>query len=469
MTRTRFLVLGLLVLAVAVIAVVGLRNKARLVAMMHRATYVAPPPARPLTAAEDRRRLMDLLHIKALRPGVDGRNPHAPNAANYDEARANPYRVLPDLLKTVDGKTVDKAEDWWRVQRPAIADDFEREVYGQLQTLILLPQWKTVDTVPETVGAQQGITRHLVFHVADQADARRFVDMKLTITLPAKGTGPFPVILQLASGKLKPPPGMPPSTWREQVLAKGWGTAVLDVDSVQPDNGADLVRGIIGIASHGKPRGPADWGVLRVWAWGASRVMDYFESDATINAQQVGIEGHSRYGKAALIAMAYDSRFSVAFISSSGAGGAALLRRNFGERLENLAGVGEYHWFAGNFLKYAGPQTANDLPVDAHGLIAMCAPRPVFIGAGSKGDMWVDARGMFLAEVAAGAVYRLLGARDLGTTTMPPVGTALLSGDLAFRQHEDGHTPEPNWPSFLEFASRYLHVGGKQVLPHPHG
>jgi hypothetical protein len=167
--------------------------------------------------------------------------------------------------------------------------------------------------------------------------------------------------------------------------------------------------------------------------------------------------GHSRYGKAALIAMAFDARFAVAFISSSGAGGAALLRRNFGERLENLAGESEYHWFGGNFLKYAGPLSAKDLPVDAHELIALCAPRPVFIGAGSNGDSWVDPRGMFMAEVAAGPVYRLLGKKDLGTTVMPPVGTTLATGELAFRQHEGGHTPEPNWPAFLGYAARYLH------------
>ncbi|HTC34321.1 MAG TPA: hypothetical protein VK724_13160 [Bryobacteraceae bacterium] len=169
----------------------------------------------------------------------------------------------------------------------------------------------------------------------------------------------------------------------------------------------------------------------------------------------------SRYGKASIVAMAYDPRFAAGFIASSGEGGVRLHRRNYGELLENLAALNEYHWMAGNFLKYAGPLTPNDLPVDSHELVALCAPRPVFVSAGSLqgGDGWVDAKGMFLAEAYAGPVYELLGKKGLGTTEMPPVETGLLSGDLAFRQHNAGHTAGPNWPTFLAFADRYLSQG----------
>jgi len=172
----------------------------------------------------------------------------------------------------------------------------------------------------------------------------------------------------------------------------------------------------------------------------------------------VAIEGLSRYGKAALVAMAYEPRLAIALVGSSGEGGAKILRRNFGEQVENVASTSEYHWMAGNFLKYAGPLTANDLPVDAHELIALCAPRPVFVSSGSQQveGGWVDARGMFLAAVAAGPVYELLGKQGLGTSEFPAMETALTSGDIAFRQHTDGHTVGPNWPAFLEFASRYL-------------
>jgi len=177
-----------------------------------------------------------------------------------------------------------------------------------------------------------------------------------------------------------------------------------------------------------------------------------------VDAKQVGIEGLSRYGKAAIVTMAYDERFAIGFIGSSGAGGAKLHRRNFGEMVENVAGSGEYHWMAGNYLKYAGPLTAKDLPVDAHELVAMCAPRPVFISAGSQQveGGWVDARGTFLAGVGAGPVYKLLGKKDLGTTEYPPQQTALIDGEVAFRQHEGGHMTGPNWPTFLKFADRYI-------------
>jgi hypothetical protein len=242
------------------------------------------------------------------------------------------------------------------------------------------------------------------------------------------------------------------------VARQSWGYAVLIPTSYQADNGAGLTQGIIGLCNKGQPRQPGDWGALRAWAWGASRALDYFETDKDVDAKQVGIEGLSRYGKATLVTMAYDQRFAIAFVGSSGEGGAKLHRRNFGELVENVASAAEYHWMAGNFLKYAGPLNWNDLPVDAHELIALCAPRPVFISAGSpkmEGG-WVDQRGMFMAAVAAGPVYELLGRKGLETAEFPPIETALMAGDIAFREHGGGHTTGPNWPAFLTFASRYL-------------
>ncbi len=407
--------------------------------------------AAPLTAEQDHQRLLDLLHSPPLRPGVSG-DPQAPDAANYDEAKANPSTALPDPLKLKDGTRVDTADKWWQRRRQEIADDFEAEVYGRVPDSVPPVVWTVADSAPERIGGLSAVTRHVVGHLANAQGAA--LDIRLTISVPAKVKGPVPVILQLAPDAALM--ARFPSTWRRQVLAKGWGAAVLDVYSVQPDSGDGLTGGIIGLASGAKPRGLGAWGALRAWAWGASRAMDYFETDPAIVSDRVGIMGHSRFGKAALVAMAYDPRYVVAFISSSGAGGANLLRRNYGERIENLAGAGEYHWFDGQFLTYSGLKTAADLPVDAHELIALCAPRPVFIGAGANGDGWVDARGMFMAEVAAGPVYRLLGAKDLGTSTMPPVGKALTGGALGFRQHAGGHTPEPNWPTFIAFAARVL-------------
>ncbi len=255
------------------------------------------------------------------------------------------------------------------------------------------------------------------------------------------------------------------------MIADGWGYAYIDPGSIQADNGAGLTKGIIGLVNKGQPRKPDDWGALRAWAWGASRGLDYLETDKAVDAKHVGIEGVSRYGKAALVTMAFDTRFAVVLVGSSGEGGAKLHRRNLGEAVENLTGSGEYHWMAGNFLKYGaaeasfGSKNAGDLPVDAHELIALCAPRLTFISYGvpEKGDAkWLDQEGSFMATVAAQPVFRLLGAKDLGITSdyhtakMPPVNEGLLDGQLAWRQHDGGHTDAPNWKYFIAWADKFM-------------
>jgi hypothetical protein len=418
-----------------------------------------------MTAEQDHQRIMNLLHITSLRPGANGSNANAPNAANYDEAKANPYPSLPDPLVLKNGKAVKDAKTWWNKRRAEIVEDFDREIYGRVPRLIPKVNWDVTSTVKETNGDVPVITKKLVGHVDNSSDPLTTVDIQLTLTTPANAKEPVPVIMEFGfvfpSGfrPPAPPAGAPVPTgptWQQQVLAKGWGYASMIPNSIQADNGAGLMQGIIGLCNKGQPRKLDDWGALRAWAWGASRALDYFETDKSVDARQVGLEGHSRYGKAALVTMAYDPRFAIAYISSSGEGGAKLHRRNFGELVENVAGSGEYHWMAGNFIKYAGPLHWNDLPVDAHELIALCAPRPVFISGGNKGDFWVDAKGMFLAAVGAGPVYKLLGKKDMGTSEFPPVETPLIDGEIAFRQHNSGHTPGPNWPMFLTFASRYI-------------
>lgn len=421
-----------------------------------------------LTAEQDHQRMLDLLRIQSLRPGADPKHPSAPNAVNYDESKANPYPKLPDPLILNNGTKVTTAQAWWQERRPELIEYFDREVYGRVPVDVPPVHWEVTSTKQEKNGDVPVVTKNLVGHVDNSVCPAISVNIELSLSTPANASGPVPVIMELSWKRVfaalaeRPgvtlPPTPPGPTWQQQVLAKGWAYAEIIPTSIQPDDGAGLTQGIIGLTNKGQPRKLDDWGALRAWAWGASRALDYFETDKSVDARLVGIGGHSRYGKAALVAMAYDQRFAIAYISSSGEGGARLHRRNWGELLENVAGTGEYHWMAGNFLKYAGPLTPNDLPVDSHELIALCAPRPVFIGAGSPeaGDGWVDAKGMFLAAVAAGPVYRLLGKRGIDTATFPPVGTALLEGDIAFRQHPEGHTPGPNWPYFLTFAGRYL-------------
>jgi lysophospholipase L1-like esterase len=352
------------------------------------------------------------------------------------------------------------------------------------------------NVVDGLVGNSPANGKRLVGHVDNSACPAVSVDMRMTLVTPAKAKGPVPVLMMFGGifggdGLPRPadspaptnrfpefggPYKDPPST--EQLLAAGWGYATINPYSIQADNGAGLTKGIIGLVNKGKPRKPDDWGALRAWAWGAARGLDYLETDPAVDAKKVGIEGVSRFGKAALIAMAFEPRFAMVLVGSSGEGGAKLHRRDFGEAVENLTGSGGYHWMAGNFLKYGaaeatfGSKNAGDLPVDAHQLIALCAPRPTFISYGvpERGDAhWLDQQGSYMATVAAGPVFRLLGARDLGVTEdyrtakMPPVNTGLLDGELAWRQHGGGHEDRSNMKYFIAWANKLI----KHTPPEP--
>jgi len=457
------------------------------------------------SAEQDHRNMMEQLGIMTLRPGAEGMNPQAPNYQNTDEAKANPFPNLPDPLRLKNGKEVTTPKTWWKQRRPEIVEDFDREVYGRIPKNVPKVTWTVTNLSRTNNGAIPVITKQLVGHVDNSSYPLINVDIQLTLTTPADAAGPVPVMMEFGFGNFGGFGGLgrtnrfggtngfarfsgtnrPGGTnsfrgfggfggfggpnWQQLVLSNGWGYAVIVPTSYQADNGAGLTRGIIGLCNKGQPRKPDDWGALRAWAWGASRALDYFETDPAVDAKQVGIEGLSRYGKATLVTMAYDQRFAIALVGSSGEGGAKLSRRNWGELVENLTGTGEYHWMAGNFLKYGGPLTPGDLPVDAHELIALCAPRPVFISYGAASGRpgvegtWVDQHGSFMAAVAAGPVYRFLGKKDLGvpgnylTVPMPPINSALTDGNLAWRQHDGGHTDAPNWPTFLAWANRYLH------------
>ena len=441
------------------------------------------------TAADDHRNMMEQLGIRALRPGPSG-NESAPNHANYDEATANPYPNLPDVLTLKNGKKITKPDQWWNQSRPEIVEDFEREVIGRVPKNVPKVTWEITKTADSQVAGHPVTGKQLVGHVDNSSFPSITVAIQMTLVLPANAKAPVPVMMMFGGrtipeiafpmpqfpgrGGRGPIPGPPPNAdppALEQLIADGWGVATIAPNSIQADNGAGLTKGIIGLVNEGHPRKPDDWGALRAWAWGASRALDYLQTDKAVNAKQVGIQGVSRYGKAALVTMAFDTRFAVVLIGSSGEGGAKLHRRNWGEAVENLTGSGEYHWMAGNFLKYGasdatfGAKTPGDLPVDAHELIALCAPRLTFVSYGvpEKGDAkWLDQQGSFMAAVAAQPVFRLLNAKDLGvpddyhTAKMPPVNTGLLDGRLAWRQHDGGHTDAPNWKYFIPWADKFL-------------
>ncbi len=472
------------------------------------------------TTEQDHDNMMQQLKIKKLRPGRNG-NESAPDHANYDESAANPCPELPDMLTSKSGNKITTADAWWKQRRPELVEDFEREVYGRIPKNVPQVTWTVKITDREFVGRTPAVVKQIIGHVKNSDYPLINVDINMMLVVPTNVKGKVPVLMMFgrpafpapaqpspeqmeklnasfkemmiksdpslktifdqypayspitrfpAPNFFAPPPigDVPPT---EQLLAAGWGYVTIDPTSVQPDNGAGLTKGIIGLVNKGQPRKPEDWGALRAWAWGGSRALDYLETDTLVDAKKVGIEGVSRYGKAALVTMAFDQRFAVGLIGSSGKGGATLHRRVFGESVENLTGGGGYHWMAGNYLKYGasesdfGAKTGCDLPVDSHELIALCAPRPTFISYGipEKGDAkWLDQIGSFKATVAAGTVFKLLGAKDMGisndyrTEKMPPMLTDMLDGQLAWRQHDGGHTDAPNFKSFIPWASKFL-------------
>jgi glyoxylase-like metal-dependent hydrolase (beta-lactamase superfamily II) len=256
------------------------------------------------------------------------------------------------------------------------------------------------------------------------------------------------------------------------------GTLYFNPIALQPDNGAGLTSYLVGLVNKGEWRKPSDWGTLVAWSWGISRIIDFFEKEnALVDTEKIALTGHSRYGKAVLVAMAYDTRIATAFPSSSGAMGVAPSRRHWGEDLENCVWNSEYHWIAGNAMQYTGvdesstdgymPRKVKQMPVDAESLVALCAPRPIFIGNGSPdaGDAWADPYGQYLTTVAASPVYELLGKKGVvmddvmnyngQKIPMPVNNKDYLQGDIGYRQHSGGHEAAPNYPAFKNFILKY--------------
>jgi hypothetical protein len=465
------------------IAKVFLASSASLTLITPVAAQTQAPPAAPdraaITAASaaERDRELKLVGITAMQPPATAYDIGKPGNANYDEAKANPYPKLPDILTMNDGTEVTTPAQW-KKRRGEIKAMFDENVYGKYPAHIPSVTWK-VDSVEQmTVQGIPAIVKHITGQVDNSSYPAITVEIHADVVTPAstKGTK-VPVII--GGGSIRPRPAFPhpapgqvvhnlasppdPPDSAKLLLDHGWGFVGRNSNDVQADNGAGLDKGIIGLVNKGQPRSLDDWGVLRAWAWGDSKLLDYLETDPDVDSKKVGVMGHSRGGKAALVAQVDDPRFAIGFISSSGAGGADLYRRNYGETMGNIAGTNEFHWFAGNFMKYgAAGHSPNEMPVDSHEFIALVAPRAIFIGGGAlltdpvyaPGDAWQDAQGMFMAAVAASPVWDLLGAKGLGTTKFPPMGTLIDSGDVAFRQHEYGHTPAPNWPYFIEFADK---------------
>jgi len=375
------------------------------------------------------------------------------NWSNYDLSKADRFPI-PDALTLRNGEPVRDAETWWSKRRPEILRDFQEEIYGVIPANTPAVTWE-VTGVENGVLEGKATLKHIVGHIDNSRYPAATPAINIALYIPASAAVPVPVMAVASwstSGKgFGPPPKGP--TALQQVIAHGWGYAFVDTYSIQADSGGGLDVGIIGLVNQGKPRKPDDWGALAAWSWGLSRAIDYFETDKDVDSRRLGIEGHSRWGKEALLAAALDPRWAIVYSSCSGECGAKLHRHDVGESVDNVCGSGEYHWMAGNFLKYAGHW--DQLPVDQHELIALVAPRPIFVTGGTQ-DLWSDPVGEFKACVAAGPVYRILGKGDLGTPDLPAPDQGLTSGEIGYRLHAGGHTDLLDWRAFLAFADKYF-------------
>jgi hypothetical protein len=394
--------------------------------------------------------------------------------ANYEESKVGTY-TLPDPLVFNDGKPVLSVTDWTKRRRPEILKLFEANMYGRSPRPPRSSNYEVYD-VDRNALKGKAVRKQVTIYFSPKKDGPK---ADLLIYIPAGARKPVPVILSLnffgnqsaaADPAIKLATLWNPKTHEKQpapeqsrgraqdeterILARGYAFATICYSDIEPDFKGGYAYGIRPLFFKPGQTEPApdDWGAIGAWSYGLSRAMDYFEKDRDVDARRVALLGHSRLGKTVLWAGALDQRFAMVISSCSGEGGASLARRNYGETISNLTGAFPY-WFCENFKKYAGH--ADQLPVDMHELIALIAPRPVYI-TGGETDLWGDPKGEFLACVAAGPVYRLLGAQDLGTDQMPPLDHPIMH-TIAYHIHTGGHAVTPfDWEQFLTFADAHL-------------
>jgi hypothetical protein len=384
---------------------------------------------------------------------------------NYDESKVGSY-TLPELLTLKSGEKVTRAQIWLNLRRPEILELYRENIYGYVP--------KTTPVVNyDLISLEEGLFNHtasrkvLRVTYGDKAlNAIAFV----VIYSPTHTQGPAPLLIHMTFAgayPIKPSPNDADYKRRaafneqgpiETILSHGYSYAIIHYTEIEPDMPWSKPNRPIGVralalAKNQTEPGPKDWGAISAWAWGVSKILDYFVNDPQIDSKKIGLIGHSRLGKTAIWTGAQDTRIALVFSSCAGELGTSLARRDYGETVDDMAENFSYQ-FCANIQKYRG--NWNAMPVDTHMIIALNAPHPVFITAGTK-DLWADPKGEFLAEVEAGKVYRLLGKEDLGTTQLPPLDTPLIKGDLGFHYHTGAHAIlASDWEAFLKFTDKYF-------------
>ena len=364
-----------------------------------------------------------------------------------------------NLLKMKNGTIIKSKNKWWSKRRPEILKDVQEQLWGVMPADSILP--KVTWTIVTSKGGS-GNTSYLQKIITGTIDISRYPQIRnvpkisATLRIPENVSGPVPVMIVIGGYGIE-------NYWN-YCNSNGWGVCMFSHTLLQPDYGSGLTSYLIGLCNKGNWRKPTDWGTLAAWSWGISKLIDYFITDKDVDAAKIGVTGHSRNGKAALVAMAYEPRLAIAFPSCGGSMGTKMNRRHWGQDLEDSGWDQEYHWVAGNFFKWMGPLNEGHYlprkielcPVDAHSLLSLCAPRPVFLNGGNS-DTWTDPYGIYLTAVGASPVYKLLGKKGvIMNDVKPQIDIEYILGDIGYRYHKGGHTDAPDWPSFCRFASKYI-------------